>query len=86
MKAGRYGKSPFKTPAVPAKNPVAPTPTPSAAKARGPMQQTEASNAALKPPTERIVTGSLGDLDLEVGFLYKGMAITCSASCPYPIS
>jgi hypothetical protein len=65
MKAGRYGKSPFKNPAVPAKNPVAPTPTPSAAKTSGPMQHTEASNAALNPPTESIVTESFGGLSLE---------------------
>jgi len=67
MKAGRNGKSPFRNPAVLAKKPVAPTPTPSAAKTSGPMQHTEASNAALNPPIENIVTKPLGGFDLEVG-------------------
>jgi hypothetical protein len=56
MKAGRYGKSPFKTPTVLAKNPVAPTPTPITAKTSGPMQQIEAISAALNALTESIVT------------------------------
>lgn len=76
MKAGRYGRSPFKTPAVPAKKPVAPTPTPSAAKITGPMQQTEASNAALNPPIESIVTELFDGVASEVDSRYGHMAIT----------
>lgn len=68
MKAGRNGKSPFKTPAAPAHNPVAPTPTPNATKTIGPMQHREATSAAINPPIENIVTGRLGGVDLEAGF------------------
>jgi hypothetical protein len=83
MKAGRYGKSPFKNQAVPAKNPVAPTPAPSAAKTSGPMQHTEASNAALNPPTESIVTELFGGLGLEGASSHGHMDVT-SLFCPQP--
>lgn len=86
MKADRYGKSPFKTPTVSAKKPVAPTPTPSAARTSGPMQHTEASNAALNPPTENIVTGLLDGLGLEASSRYGSMAITFPVWLPYPTS
>jgi hypothetical protein len=40
------------------------------------MQHTEASNAALNPPIENIVTGLLDDLGLEANSRYGSMAIT----------
>jgi len=59
MKNGRYGTKAFRKPAVLAKMPVAPTPTPSAANTTGPIQQRDAKKAAMIPPRDAIETGSV---------------------------
>ena len=46
-------------PAVPASNPVPPIPTPRATNTSGPMQHTDAKNAATRPPVEVAVTAAI---------------------------
>jgi len=59
MKNGRYGTKAFRKPAVLAKIPVVPIPTPNAANRTGPIQQRDAKKAAMIPPRDAIETGSV---------------------------